>query len=863
MREFHPPNFEAARPGRAGPVAPTYAQGPAPMGIADLGLRNSSGTIVPYEYNTSSVWGTITLTRAQAAYVDGDGPDTFGVQLNAVATNVTLFNATGYEFWTQDFFSYTSSTHTLSFGDNVWNFSSFLGPLPADVFASTGPNGTLVVPVFYYALGPTITISYPFTVSLYLNASLFGDRPAVYFNYTVSNGSGLVSGGSFDRVVFNSTPVTVVAPAPKPAFQVDGYGVNPVGLPNDAELVLVGNGGGDTTTFFVLNATMALRSWSARTGGYVSVPAAFDAGSDTGETCNGVLPVYRLASLASAPTVTLAQGPSFVQGLWNVSQALNGSRQFRLTQHPQNAFLFVTPGAALDPSLAQWVPTIRVGQVLSNFSIPNVGTYTFSWMLSDRTQLNMTFNPVANSTTTLVVGPLAIAAAAGAYTPLLAWGNAELGAITQGGDGTAGNPYVVDHRPVGPLNPVFGQLNDYGFPVFAGVLLINTTSYVTVTQPSVEISYGSWMDPFLTYLGLPSTNDLQVEFWNVTNVAVVNSTGLSGWLSTELTGFPEGEVLFWGSSGNLVGGNSFHDQGIALTLYGGSGNTVWGNTILEGAVEPSFYGGNAAIGIVEWESGDLLYNNYLAVPVPAVTPTFDVASCQIVCEVAVYADAWNVSLEPASASQTVLGETLTGSILGTTYQGGNYWSNYGTPSNPFGGLPYNDSGAITVGGDYYPLYLTAISAVTFIEQGFVQGVPWSVTMLGVTTNSTSNFAVAYAPNGSFNYSVAPPAGYAGPGPGVVVVDGSDVFVLLNFSALFAITVTPAYLPVGWSWSVWFNVSAVSTGVNTTLTSGAGSAVVELVNGTYDVAATAYGFVAAGLSPITVDGAPASVSIVPQ
>jgi thermopsin len=855
-RDIHPPDYAAAAPGRVGKVQPGYDQGPAPMGISDLGLRNSSGVLVPYVYNTSSVWGSITLTRAQSAYVDGDGPDTFGVQLNAVATNVTLFGVPGYEFWAQDFFSYTSSTHTLTFGDNVWNFSSVSGAMLANVFASYGRNGTPEPPDYYYAVGPTVNVSYPFTANLYLNASLLGGLPAIYFNYSVANGSGEIAGGTFDYVAFNSSGGPSGTTVPGPAFQVNGTGNDPTGLPNDFELVLVGNGDGDTTTFFTLSATMALRQWNSTAGAYTVVPAAFNAGSDTGETSNGVLPVYRTPAHGGPPTVSLLTGPSFVEGLWNVSTAVDGSRQFHLNQVPQNAFLFISPGSTFNTSEAQWVPTLRFGAGTSGLSIPNTGAYAFEWMLSDWTPMSYTASalaPAPNSSTTLVVHPT-VSAAAGVYTPLLAWGNGELAAISESGNGTAGNPYVLIQRPAVLLDPVFGQLNVWGFPVFAGVLLINTTSYVDVVQPSLAIDYGSWMAPQLSGLGLPSTNALQLEFWNVSNVSVRDSSDLSGWVSANFVPYPAAEVLFWGSHGNLVAGNTFHDQGVALALYGGENNTVWGNTIVPSSQMPSFLDDDDnTTGILEWESGDLIYNNYVAVLNPAVTPTFDAFSCQNVCEPTTYDDTWNVSLQPANASLMVLGENLTGSILGTWYQGGNYWSNYGTPADPFGVLPYDDHGLITHGGDYVPLVISTVYSVTFVESGLVPGAPWNVTLLGVTVNSTSTQLVLYAPNGTYNASVGTPLGYAGPPTVYVDVNGTNLMVPVNFTEVFQVTIHENGLVAGWLWNascLGTSAGASSGAFNSTASSGA----INLTNGTYTCTFSTYGYsVASGPAELTVNG----------
>ncbi len=858
---FHPPDLPAAAPGRAGPVSPTYATGPAPMGVSDLGLRNLSGELTPYVLNTSSVFGSVALERAVPVYVDGDGPDTFGIQLDAVATGVTLAGQGGYQFWAQNFVTYTPSTGNLSFGDNVWNFSSAQGAISPNVFEATGPNGTLDAPYLYYATGPTVNISQPFTLGLYLNAADVGGRPAIYFNYTVSNRT-IDDSGSFDHVVFNSVAGAVHSPAPAPVFQVNGTAVDPYGLPNDFELDLVGNGDGDTTTFFALNATLGLRFWNASAEAFQVVPTAYDAGSDTGETSNGVLPVYHAPLLGGPPTVAVGTGPSFVEGLWNVSGALDGSRNFSVAQKPQNAFLFVSPGTTFNESTAQWVPTIRLGAAASDFAIPDTGNFSLQWMLSDREPVNFSVTdlvPLAGSNTTLTVN-LTVDDPLGSYTPLLAWKNAELPAISTGG-GTAADPYILIHRSVGDLEPIFGQTNDFGFPVFAGVLLIDTTSYVHVVDPPVAVSYGTWSYPTLDLLGLPHNNSLQLEFWNVSDVVVTNSSDLSGWLPASVYPFPAAEVEFWGSEGNLVAGNTFYDQGYALALYGGKNNTVWGNTILSGSTRPSLDGGNATVGLLEWESGDLLYNNYVAVPVPALTPTINAFSCQVACLPASYTDIWNVSRQPVNATATVDGVALSGSILHLGYQGGNFWSNYGSAKDPFGDLPYNDGGLITHDGDYLPLYPSTLYPVTFVETGLAAGLLWGESSLGVSTTSTTADLEVVAPNGSYAFNVTAPAGYLGPSPGAFVVNGSALAVPIVFDEEFTEEVAEAGLVTGWSWTVTFTPEAGSGGNGATVNSSAADASTDLTNGTYRYSVGAYGYDAKPSSgTLTVDGQPAPLNV---
>ena len=707
--DIHLPDLSVAppRPGEA--VGPTYSRAPAPMGVADLGLTNVSGELRGSILNSSSVEGTITLTNALSVNVDGDGPDMFGIQLNAVVTGVTLFGNSTNEFWTQNFVSYTPSSGQLVFGDNVWNFSNYAAYISPNVFYANGPNGTLYAPVYYYAIGPTFTIHYPFAITFYENSTVLYDRPAVFFNYTVSN-TTMRTSGSYDFVVFNATSSSapeLKQPFPAGAYQINGLQLDPVGLPNDLELSVLGNDDGDTTSFYAMNATAAIATWNSTTGAYVPVPSAMDAGSETGETSDGIAVSYS----AGTPVAQLRLGPSFIYGLWGMS-ATSGSRTVIQKLNPPNTFIMVNPGSAPNESEAQWVPSSPTGT--TTFYVPNGGPYWIEYLLSERDPRGLRLDSPANSTTLESLRER-FDFARGVYTPLIAFGNAELAGISSGGQGTMGSPYRIDNNEYGLIDPEFAALNDWLWPVFPGLLLFGTTDYVSVTAPSFQIVYPNWVESeynpainaTVAELGLPAANNLQLWFWNTTHVIVRGGT-ISGWLSSFLAGFPLGSVIFWNSSDDLVAGVTFEDQGDAIILYGGTNNTIWGNrfySVPTTASQPEnvLNSGNFTQAVNESESGDLIYNNFVDVPFPAITPTYDPLSCQILCEPAVYVDSWNVSLRPANAVSVVDGVALSGNILGLRYQGGNYWSNYGTPSNPYGVLPYNNSGLITVGGDYLPL----------------------------------------------------------------------------------------------------------------------------------------------------------------
>ncbi|MGP8067841.1 MAG: thermopsin family protease [Thermoplasmata archaeon] len=830
----HLPNFAGAVTDTAQPIQPSYTQAPAPMGVADIGLENQSGVLVPYELNTTSVAGTVNITNLQSLYLDGDGPDTYGIQLNSVVAGVTIFGNSSYEFWSQNYIDYTVSTQQLVFGDEVWNFSNLSGNFPANSVYGYSPNGTnSSFPYLYQGYGPAITIAYPFTLTLYLNTSTIADRPALYFNYTVSNDTFRQS-SSFDYLIFNSSVGTPTQAAPTPYYQADGYNYDPIGLINDMEIDILGNDDGDTTAFFAADATISLQFWNATAGEMQEVPSAYSAGQETGETCVGLLVT---SSGGTNPIGEVQSGPGLVGGLWNYSGEA-GATAVTVTVHPAGpySFLFVNVGSTENVSAAQWVPTSTTGT--TTFYLPTGGTYFLDFMLNSHAPESLvvpTTGPVAPRTVTLPAEY-----SLGVYTPIFALTNGELGAISASGGGVAGNPYIIHRAQYGSLAPQFAQWDDYLFPVFPGLLIADTSAWADVTPSSFEINLPSWNFAYASVaaLGLPLTNDLQLQFYDASNISLVDAAGISGWMSAFLYQFPESSVMIWDCTNMLVASNSFYDQGNALLLYGGSNNTVWGNSFLStpaAAMNPTSIDDNGpwVTGVNETESGDLVYNNFFEVGIPAITPAYDPFPCDQYgyCSFLAYNDTWNVSVQPVTNYSILNGWNLTGSIIGTSYQGGNFWSNYGTQADPFGVLPYNDSGAITNGGDYVPLVASTLFPVTFTESGLPSGSQWWVNLTNGLSFSSASTAVTFSvANGTYDYTVAAPAGYQSweNGSGNFTMDAASVSVLVSFATLVPVTFWESGLVPGWTWSVSVTEPANESSVGGT--SSASTIVLDLPGG---------------------------------
>ncbi|WMT50836.1 MAG: thermopsin family protease [Ferroplasma sp.] len=664
-----------------GVVEPSYLSAPAPMGIGFYGTQNVSGHLVGYNLTTPSVMASININNMSDFYLLNDGPTSETFQLNSVLTNVTLFGNSTYTFWTQNVAFYSERTQTIEFLTNIWNFSSPAVEISSNVFHSYG--GILDAPTFYYAIGPTIHVTTPFTLNLYLNSTVVDRDSAVFFNYSIASDNHIQS-GSYDYAIFNSTygqPANYTAPAP--TYLASGTHVTPTGfIPFDFEIMVGGPGGGSTTSIYDVNATMNLKYQDGNR--YVNVPSAYDVGSETGETSEGVAVSW------DNDTAYLTPGPSMVYGMWNISSS-NAMAHYSGTVGPSNAFMFVSQGSTFNIATAAWAPLSLSGHY--SFTLP-AGSYSATALLSDYREAY--FAPGSNVM-------LQHDYRMGIYTPLYAFDNAQIANISMHGNGTPGNPYIMDNRQVMPISPLFEEFNDYAFPVFAGVLLKNTNaSVVMANMPSMYIGYTSTnptYELYVSFYGFPNYNFLNYEMYNASNATLWKSNDVTGYFSASLTGFPVANVLIWNSTNDLIGGNYFNVMDSGLLAYKSPDVTIWGNYFVNSTMTDNstfqaisnIWG--APLGVAEFSSGDTIYNNYFTVTITAYSPDYSIYSDNT----AMYINHWNITKQPAFIAHYVNGFALRGSIAFTFYQGGNYWYNFN------GAIPYNNDGLIAYGGDYVPL----------------------------------------------------------------------------------------------------------------------------------------------------------------
>ena len=662
-----------------GVITPSYTSAPAPMGIGFYGTKNVSGHLVGYNLTTSSVMASIHINNMNDFYLLNDGPYSETFQLNSVLSNVTLFGNSSYNFWTQNVVFYSARTHQITFLDNIWNFSS-----PAIYMSNNSLysyDGNLVAPVYYYDIGPTITVTYPFTLNLYLNSTVIDRDSAVYFNYSLTYNNKTVS-GSYDRVLFNSTYNQPAAfTAIKPEYLASGTHVTPTGfIPYDFEIMVGGPGGGSTTSIYNINATMNLKY--EKSGKYYNVPSAYDTGSETGETSEGVSVSW------NNYTAHLTPGPSFVYGMWGISNN-NKMVHYSGRVSPSNAFMFVSPGA-FNESMAAWSPLSLNGTY--SFTLPS-GYYTAEALMSYHNPVMFTIGNDAS---------LPFNNFMGIYTPLYAFDNSQLKNISLYGNGTLNNPYVVYNVQTMPVNSLFEEFNDYAFPVFSGVLIMDTNaSAVLYHMPSLFIKYNNpEYSGYVNFYKFPSYNFLNYEFYNASNITVWKSNDISGYFSSSLEGFPAANLVIWNSTRILIGSNTFNVMDSGMLVFNSNNVTIWGNYLFN---SPLIYNNTfeditniwgAPLGLAEYSSNDTIYNNFFDVEITAYSPEVSIYTGGF----AMYVDHWNITKQPAYIVHYFNGFALYGSIIYTRYQGGNFWYNFN------GTIPYNNDGLIAIGGDYVPLY---------------------------------------------------------------------------------------------------------------------------------------------------------------
>jgi thermopsin len=821
-----PPNLLYAPQMKNGMIVhPGYPQAPEPAGLADYGILNSSGTPVSTSFDTSSYRASLGLNSVTPFYL-GDGvPEGFTSQLNVVMKNVTLFGNSSYNFWAQNVLFYDAFSQQLVVENNIWNFSAPSAPQPVDTFLKIPgyTNGTDVASVgYYYVQTQTFIVPTPFTIVFYLNTTthLYNGTayPEVDFAFDLLNGAGVQTmSDMFDRVLFNNTGGG--ATVPTPMFHVDGTNLTPTGyIPYDAEIMLGGPGGGSTATFSAINGTMTLQHWDSTANAYVNEASAWSSGSETGETAVGIAEYYDANDV-----VHLGGGPEFIQPFWNSSAtAAAGAATLTGTITPSNSWAFATVGSSYNISDSAWGPLPVSGPYWWNLT---QATYTVKVMESDYDQVVSAPLALTAGTATDYSLTLVSDTSVGVYTPLYAWSNSQLAAISSGGSGTSADPYVLLNNEYTNLSGEFASMNDYAFPSYPGIELVGTSAYVAIENaaPFAVDFWGVTLHMAAIY-DLPTSNSLSTWLFEDSNVSIVGGV-YSGWFSSFQTGFTFANVVLWNTTSVLVGANTFLVSTVAIWTYGGTGNTFLGNSFLYepvngnvmigvGCILPYGCVGLGITGLIENEGGDSIWNNYFNLPITAFEANYNVFDDLYPSVPFNYVNNWNLSAPiPASAVTTVNGFSFSGSVGNYPMACGNWWDDY-TPG--FTVLPYSESEAfgiplITTGGDYCPA--GSLASVVFAESGLPSGTAWSVSLAGEPTLSGSGPTLSSTlANGTYLYTVGTVTGYSAStttGYAIVGANGAVTTVTITFTSTASRTGTISGLVTPSSATVWVDGTAVS------------------------------------------------------
>jgi thermopsin len=899
-RDFYPPNYLGGGTVKNGVVSPITAQSPNPIGIGDFGVNDTTGTPVGSVSNSPSWEATVTISSANVFYLDNDGPDVFGGQLNTVTDNATTWSTINGVYWVQNVFFYEPSTGEFIMIDNIWNFSSTSAAEPSQTFADNGPGGAVYGGEYYeneliVAPGlPGPSVSMPFTLHLWNNATTtnFTGLPVnghpsawgqtdedsnITFGYQLisSTGATIAANPAWDYADVNST--TAPSPTvPAPSYQVNGVHLTPNNfLLWDSEIMLGGPGGGSTVSFNAFNGTMSLQSWDQTAGAYINAPTVWDTATDTGETAEGIAEHY-----TQTGQMILEGGPSIIEPMWGAtpgpgaggSNGNIGTLTLTGTLSPDNTFIFVNPGGTLNRNDVNWAPTLPGGSY--TYHLPP-GAYSGDALMSNYDPALLGWSGASSTTSTV---PIALTAdpAQGIYTPLYAWNNFQLGNISSSGAGTAGNPYVITGIQVQDIWQEFGELNDYLYPVFPGVQIVGTTDTAIIAGlPPLTMVYPSIYDGFLTADGFPLDNDLQIELYGTNGVSLVDNTQIGGWMSIyQFSGYlPTSEVVLWNAENSIIEGNTFLTQGTGLILMDGdtssttTANVVEDNTFTVG-ITP-YNGFSYTTGLIEYESGDVIVNNWFNTYVGASSPSYNEWSGFGQTNL----DAWNL----ASPQPSGLGGAA--SIAGLPWVCGNWWGG-ATPyqsstsgawvstGNPTSAVPFTDTDAATktsiaTGGDSCPTGPFGMETfpVVYSETGLTSGT-WSITDGSQTISAAAGSPITVQdPNGSWAYSVASEAGYtASPASGSNTMAGVPLAVAVTFTPyvqpVYEVSLSEVGLPAGTTWSFTWESGTVT--VNTSQAS------TTVPDGTYTYTVNAvadYTIVSGGSGSVTVNGASVSVWVV--
>ncbi len=334
------PRSAAATPSTPVPApnanGPGYicSSAPCPMGITDYGVN---ATTTEYSYKSLgdlSYWDSgaelgIGTQEGGGGCLDpyAEAGVCFTLQQNQVIQGLYSKGHLG-EYWAQNIaeVAYDEScsapcvpgTYSVTWLDNIWNFSYSGGVCPSDKDLGKGCIDPKTIvgnqagdcaytggePRFYYCEAATVyDIGLPFTVNAYTTVNTYHTSKAnfVRFYGEITEGASAVYGLSYDLVKF----VYGSAGRGSPSFLVKDA-LAPFGLPYDYEWVFGGPGDGSTNAVADYGDLQSfyctsLAACDGPIGSYHTLTHAWSSGEDTSETISDVyvVPPFNQRDLAS------------------------------------------------------------------------------------------------------------------------------------------------------------------------------------------------------------------------------------------------------------------------------------------------------------------------------------------------------------------------------------------------------------------------------------------------------------------------------------------------------------------------------------------------------------------------------------
>jgi len=290
-----------------------YSSEPAPMGVADYGINQTTigSTVVDIPFiRESTQWLGVVNINSLYAISSIKSPsyhysDSF--QLNVVL-NYEYNNET-YALWIQDVAVYNTKTHEIYFVNNIWNLTS-----PYASVTGVVGNGKIYAyqQMTYYAYvassiypGSFVKLSLPAKIYLLVNVTTNSlGQPVICFWY--NDGYGWVN--------YDAVTVTNVIGASNVYFLVNGYNYTGSGNYYDAELVMGGPGGGSSAKMVSGTLYFQLFYWNGTA--FQEIMHAFNFGSNTAETSYNVVDQAYYNSAIEEYEAQLTPGSGSLGYLW-------------------------------------------------------------------------------------------------------------------------------------------------------------------------------------------------------------------------------------------------------------------------------------------------------------------------------------------------------------------------------------------------------------------------------------------------------------------------------------------------------------------------------------------------------------------